>query len=464
MATRHLFCKWKVGIFPPRHRHEFIFAHHARWTRHSEHSTHHQSQLPDAFQIFPSQFYFIYFILFYLTTIFNSFACFLFSSWTIKNVAWSVGGIWLQFKLEFSFFLFFYFVISYVVESFSQPIKDIVYKWRGSEPGQVNRDAVGFSVEATSMLHFAINGYRSIEANSSRVDEDNRLHSRLLFEIYLERSLGYYIIQIYVPSSLIVVISWISFWIPRNSAPARVTLGVTTVLTMVTFTSIGANAGLPNISYLKALDIYLAISFMMVFMALIEYALVSYAEKQAKKTAAQMTRPSLADMHRAIRRRKATAAKRMTSMMGTASQSSFVATIEASMAATAAAAADASPPPPMLRQRRQSVSIHVNNEEMTCRFDISTALPSRIEWFSRFFFPLAFLAFNLVYWWYYWFKHPADQNTEFGYVNYKSGDTWRQQSINQSINQSKGAINYSLYFETLFLLYLFLFLSFFLSL
>ena len=38
----------------------------------------------------------------------------------------------------------------------------------------------------------------------------------------------------YVPSSLIVTMSWVSFYLPRGSAPARVGLGGTTVLTMVT--------------------------------------------------------------------------------------------------------------------------------------------------------------------------------------------------------------------------------------
>ena len=46
------------------------------------------------------------------------------------------------------------------------------------------------------------------------------------------RSMGYYIIQVYVPSSLIVVMSWVSFYLDRSSAPARVGLGVTTVLTV----------------------------------------------------------------------------------------------------------------------------------------------------------------------------------------------------------------------------------------
>ncbi len=41
--------------------------------------------------------------------------------------------------------------------------------------------------------------------------------------------MGYYLIQIYIPSGLIVIISWVSFWLNRNATPARVALGVTTV-------------------------------------------------------------------------------------------------------------------------------------------------------------------------------------------------------------------------------------------
>jgi len=83
-------------------------------------------------------------------------------------------------------------------------------------------------------------------------------YSRLACEFYFVRSLGYYIIQIYVPSSLIVVLSWVSFWLHRDAAPARVALGITTVLTMTTLIS-STNAALPKISYLKSIDVYLVI-------------------------------------------------------------------------------------------------------------------------------------------------------------------------------------------------------------
>ena len=87
--------------------------------------------------------------------------------------------------------------------------------------------------------------------------------------------------QVYIPSSLIVVMSWVSFWLNRGAAPARVGLGVTTVLTMTTLIN-SVNAALPKISYMKSMDIYLFVCFFMVFGAMVEYACVGYTDKRIK--------------------------------------------------------------------------------------------------------------------------------------------------------------------------------------
>lgn len=50
----------------------------------------------------------------------------------------------------------------------------------------------------------------------------------------LRRRLGYHLFHTYIPSGLIVVMSWISFWIKPEAIPARVTLGVTSLLTLGT--------------------------------------------------------------------------------------------------------------------------------------------------------------------------------------------------------------------------------------
>ena len=54
----------------------------------------------------------------------------------------------------------------------------------------------------------------------------------MLAELHLKRSLGFHMVQSYLPTILIVVISWVSFWMDVDSVAGRTTLGVTTLLTV----------------------------------------------------------------------------------------------------------------------------------------------------------------------------------------------------------------------------------------
>lgn len=67
--------------------------------------------------------------------------------------------------------------------------------------------------------------------------------------------------------------------------------GITTVLTMSTIIT-GVSASMPQVSYVKAVDIYLWASFLFVFLSVIEYAAVNYfttVEEMKKLKAAKVT-------------------------------------------------------------------------------------------------------------------------------------------------------------------------------
>ena len=97
----------------------------------------------------------------------------------------------------------------------------------------------------------------------------------------MERYFNYYLIQTYIPSMLIVILSWVSFWIDKDAVPARITLGLLTVLTMTTQAS-GVNQHLPRVSYVKAIDVWMSTCLIFVFGALVEYSIVNVLARKDK--------------------------------------------------------------------------------------------------------------------------------------------------------------------------------------
>ena len=51
-------------------------------------------------------------------------------------------------------------------------------------------------------------------------------HSTLLVSFHLQRHMGNFVIQVYGPCMLLVVISWVSFWLNREATSDRITLGM----------------------------------------------------------------------------------------------------------------------------------------------------------------------------------------------------------------------------------------------
>lgn len=96
----------------------------------------------------------------------------------------------------------------------------------------------------------------------------------LAVDFLLHRSVGFYTIQIYIPSTLIVVLSWVSFVLDVTAVPARISLGILTVLTMTNMKTIAVSS-LPKVSYIKAIDVWMAICLSFVFASLLEFAIVN---------------------------------------------------------------------------------------------------------------------------------------------------------------------------------------------
>ncbi|XP_071668931.1 glycine receptor subunit alpha-2 isoform X3 [Patagioenas fasciata] len=158
------------------------------------------------------------------------------------------------------------------LESFGYTMNDLIFEWLSDGPVQV---AEGLTLPQFILKEDKELGYCTKHYNTGKF-------TCIEVKFHLERQMGYYLIQMYIPSLLIVILSWVSFWINMDAAPARVALGITTVLTMTTQSS-GSRASLPKVSYVKAIDIWMAVCLLFVFAALLEYAAVNFVSRQHKE-------------------------------------------------------------------------------------------------------------------------------------------------------------------------------------
>ncbi|XP_020278128.1 glycine receptor subunit alpha-4 isoform X3 [Pseudomyrmex gracilis] len=97
--------------------------------------------------------------------------------------------------------------------------------------------------------------------------------SRLVVFFRFERQIGHHLIQTFAPSTLVVMLSWFSFWLGLDAIPGRVALLVTSMLTLVTMFT-GLKSDIPPVAYIKALDVWMAGCMMFVFAALGEFVVV----------------------------------------------------------------------------------------------------------------------------------------------------------------------------------------------
>jgi len=150
------------------------------------------------------------------------------------------------------------------ISSFSKTTKELLLEWNELHETPV------IVAEDLKMPQFEMQ-----KVTTNKCHETNHMgnYSCLVAEFHLHRSIGFHLIQSYLPSILIVSISWVSFWMDVDCVPARVTLGVITLLTVSSQVS---GQLVPQTSYVKAIDVWMGVCTAFVFAALVEFTLVNY--------------------------------------------------------------------------------------------------------------------------------------------------------------------------------------------
>lgn len=134
-----------------------------------------------------------------------------------------------------------------VIENWKFNVSDVKLSWEPENP-----------VKMGPNQHFK--EYYLVNLVTSQKSIDADLHdlqrgaftgnySTLSFTVTLKRESGYYLLEYFFPSMMIVGISWASFCLKADQTAPRVMLGTATMLTFITLAS-AQGKNLPKVSYI----------------------------------------------------------------------------------------------------------------------------------------------------------------------------------------------------------------------
>ncbi|XP_053129897.1 gamma-aminobutyric acid receptor subunit alpha-3 isoform X1 [Hemicordylus capensis] len=239
-----------------------------------------------------------------------------------------------------------------------------------------------------------LNQYDLLGHNVGRDSIDSSTGTYIVMTTYfhLKRKIGYFVIQTYLPCIMTVILSQVSFWLNRESVPARTVFGVTTVLTMTTL-SISARNSLPKVAYATAMDWFIAVCYAFVFSALIEFAAVNYFTKRSWAWDGK----KVLEAQELKKKEQVTLAKKTNNtynIVGTTyalniTKEPGLSTIAKSAAATATTA---TPPAAAVPSKVPRLEEKPPENKKTYNS------VSKVDKMSRIVFPVLFAIFNMVYW------------------------------------------------------------------
>lgn len=164
--------------------------------------------------------------------------------------------------------------------SYAYTTDDLNFIWKPEtdEPVELNNEISLAEYEITQVTHVKCN----------KLYESTGSFPCLKANFHLNRRLKAYMLTTYLPSLLVVVLSWLSFWIDADSTPARTSLSILTILTVTTQSSALVRSTPAN-SFTKASDIWMATCLVFVFAAFIEYSIVNTLARRQKKKQSKMS-------------------------------------------------------------------------------------------------------------------------------------------------------------------------------
>ncbi|CAF0848890.1 unnamed protein product [Rotaria sordida] len=152
---------------------------------------------------------------------------------------------------------------SLILSSYAYGTRDVIYDWKLDEHN-------GVELERLKLSQFDLFNYK---ISKREIQLNDRNHSVLQLDLRMRRSVGYYLLQGYIPAALLVILSWISFWIDSEATADRVYIGITSILSLTTL-ALDIRSHIPAVPYLTAIDYFFIICYLFLLASLIQYTAV----------------------------------------------------------------------------------------------------------------------------------------------------------------------------------------------
>ncbi|CAL8116345.1 unnamed protein product [Orchesella dallaii] len=144
--------------------------------------------------------------------------------------------------------------------------RDLVFQWKRYDPVQVS-STIGLDMPTFALTQFTTD-YCDSQTNTG-------IYSCLRVDFTFQRAFHSYLVMVYIPSMMMVITSWVSFWISPKAVTAR-TMIATLTLFILAIQTAEVNKTFPQTSYTKAVDVWTGVCLTFVFAALLEFATVHY--------------------------------------------------------------------------------------------------------------------------------------------------------------------------------------------
>ncbi|GAB1608574.1 glycine receptor subunit alpha-3-like [Argonauta hians] len=147
------------------------------------------------------------------------------------------------------------------------PAEELQLKWQNDTDWHK-------SMSKIEIDNFNLESITLIEGNISQLGQN---WSQIEAKLHLKRNFSLPILAIYITSSILVIVGGLSFWIDSESTAARMSLGLITLLTLITHNSSLHPEKHYFVTGVLGIDIWLIICLIFVFSALFQFIILSHS-------------------------------------------------------------------------------------------------------------------------------------------------------------------------------------------